>query len=176
MEKINFALLFIFSISVVSLASEMVIVDVHRTIPLSDDEPAYKDYAISTTDTSALKKHLVVNVKRRLQIKDASTKSVGEVETTVGQVRIIHVDKKVAIAREYKLVPRDEEVALDQVGIMTGDTIDLAGSFTDSKPIPVKKKDREPSSAVQTEKIIPLLVVPAEASKLLVNPLAIPEI
>lgn len=176
MEKIYFALLFLFSFSFVTFASEMVIVDVHRNIPLSEDEPAYKDFAISTADTSALKKHLVVNVKRRLQIKDSSTKSVGEVETTVGQVRIIHVDKKVAIAREYKLISRDDEVALDQVGIMTGDYIDLAGSFTDAKPTSAKKKEREPSSLVPTEKITPLLVVPTEPPKLMINPLAIPEI
>ena len=176
MEKIYFTLLFIFSVSVVSFASEMVIVDVHRNIPLSEDEPVYKDFAISASDTSSLKKHLVVNVKRRLQIKDASAKSVGDIETTVGQVRIIHVDKKVAIAREYKLVSRDDEVALDQVGIMTGDSIDLAGSFTDSKPIASKKKEREPSSTTTTEKAVPLLLVPAEAPKLLVNPLALPEI
>lgn len=176
MEKIYFTLLFIFSVSVVSFASEMVIVDVHRNIPLSEDEPAYKDYAISASDTSALKKHLVVNVKRRLQIRDASAKSVGEVETTVGQVRIIHVDKKVAIAREYKLVSREDEVSLDQVGIMTGDSIDLAGSFTDSKPIASKKKEREPSSRGAIEKVIPTPVVPAEVPKLQINPLAVPEI
>ncbi len=176
MEKINYALLFLFTFSVTCFASEMAIVDVHRNIPLADDEPVYKDYSISTTDASALKKHLVVNVKRRLQIKDASTKSVGEVETTVGQLRIIHVDKKVAVAREYKLISRDDEVVLDQVGIMTGDYIDLAGSFTDSKPIALKKKEREPSSTIIIDKVVPLLVVPAEASKPLLNPLAIPEI
>ena len=176
MEKIYFALLFLFSFSVVTFAGEMVIVDVHRNIPLSEDEPAYTDFAISMADSSALKKHLVVNVKRRLQIRDSSAKSVGEVETTVGQVRIIHVDKKVAVAREYKLISRNDEVVLDQVGIMTGDYIDLAGSFTDSKPAVIKKKEREPSSTLSTEKVTPLLLIPTETPKLMINPLAIPEI
>lgn len=176
MEKIYFSILLIFSVSVVSLAGEMVIVDVHRNIPLSEDEPVYKDFAISSADTSALKKNLVVSVKRRLQIKDASSKSVGEVETIVGQVRIIHVDKKIAIAREYKLVSRDDEVGLDQIGIMSGDSIDLAGSFTDSKPITSKKKEREPSNTAAEVKVIPMLIVPSEAQKLQLNPLAIPEI
>ncbi|MBC7421699.1 MAG: hypothetical protein H7328_13300 [Bdellovibrio sp.] len=116
-------------------ADEILIVDVRRNITLSDDEIAYKDFYLNAGEGSGLKKNLVINVKRRLSIKDQAAKSVGNFETVVGQMRIILVDGKVAVGREYKLQPRDEEPMLEQLGMMTGDRLDLAGSFIDnSKP------------------------------------------
>lgn len=168
MKKISFVFLALFFIQSLLQANELVIVDVHRNIPLSDEEPIFKDFAISLGESSNLKKNLVVFVKRKISIKDSTAKAVGEIETNVGQLRIIHVDKKIAIAREYKLIPRDEEVALDQLGIMTGDYIDLTGSFMDSKPLTVKKKEREPSSQENP--------IPAEVQKFRLNPSATSEI
>ena len=174
MKKNIFVFLILFFSLTLTWANQMVVVDVHRNIPLADDEPVFKDFLISFDESANLKKNLVVFVKRKINIKDSTAKSIGEVETTVGQLRIIHVDKKIAVAREYKLIPRDDEMALDQIGIMTGDSIDLAGSFTDSKPIVAKKKEREPSSS---QAVVPLVNPPSsEGQKFRLNPSATPEI
>lgn len=168
-----------------TFADVISIIDVHRNIPLAEDDPVYKDFAINSGESAGLKKNLVVVVKRKVSIKDASAKSFGEIETVVGQIKIIQVDKKVAIGREYKLLPRDEEMSLDQIGIMTGDRIDLSGSFIDSKPT-LKKKVREPSSqatahAEGTETDQPAnnsldkSKIP-ETQQIRTNPLAVPEI
>lgn len=126
--------------SLALIAADISIVEVRRNITLSDEDTVYKDFYLNAGEGSGLKKNLVVNVKRRIFVKDTNSKSVGDFETTVGQVRIIQVEGKVAVAREYKLFSRDEEAMVEQIGIMTGDRIDLGGSFIDNtKPAPKRK-------------------------------------
>lgn len=140
-------------------AVDINIVDVRRNITLADEDSVYKDFYLNAGDGSGLKKNLVVNVKRRLSVKDSNAKNIGEFETIIGQLRVIHVEGKVAIAREYKLFSRDEEPMIEQIGLMTGDRIDLAGSFIDNAKPVVKKKiadvipevDREPASDLQPQ-------------------------
>lgn len=138
----------LFVVSTLTLhAQEILVVDVKRNITLSDSDPIYKDYYLSAGDGSSLKKNLVVNIKRKITIKESATKNIGDFETVVGQLKVIHVGNKVSVAREFKLTPRDEEPMLEQIGIMAGDKVDLAGSFVDySKP-----KRQTAESEVKTE-------------------------
>ncbi|MBX3039144.1 MAG: hypothetical protein KF789_00380 [Bdellovibrionaceae bacterium] len=116
-------------------ADELTIVDVRRNIPLSDSEPAYKDFYLAGGSVSSLKKNLVVTAVRRTNIRDArGTQSYGEIDIPVGQLRILGVFGNVAVAREYKLLSRDENPMLEQTGLMSGDRIELKGSFVDDKP------------------------------------------
>ena len=122
-------------------AQEISVIDVKRNITLSDADAVFKDFYLNAGDSSALRKNMVVNVKRKINVKDASTKTIGDIETLVGQIKIIHIGGKVAVAREHRLVPRDEEPVLEQIGIMTGDRIDMVGAFIDNtKPVPKNKK------------------------------------
>jgi hypothetical protein len=147
-----------FSQSVFSAPLE--VVDVKRNIPLSETEPVYKDFYIKVSSQSDLKKNQVVKATRKISVKDASLKAVGDFITTVGLLKIIQVSDSIAVAREFKLLPRDNEAMIDQIGIMVGDEIDTSESFTDNlKPVknaelPVKelKKELEKKSEVPTEK------------------------
>lgn len=122
-------------------AQEISVIDVKRNITLSDTDVVYKDFYVNAGESSALRKNMIVNVKRKMNVKDASTKTIGDIETLVGQIKIIHVGTKVSVAREHKLVPRDEEPVLEQIGIMSGDRVDLVGAFIDNtKPVPKTKK------------------------------------
>lgn len=112
-------------------ADNLEIVDVKRNIPLAESDPIYKDYYIK--GSSGLKKNLIVKAVRKIEVKDASLKSIGHFKTTVGLVKIIETSDSVAIAREYKLLPRADEPMVEQIGIMVGDEIDLAGSYTEEK-------------------------------------------
>lgn len=155
--------LFLFSILMLTslnlIAADINIVDVRRNITLSDEDTVYKDFYLNAGEGSGLKKNLVVNVKRRLSVKDQNTKIVGDFETTIGQLRVIHVEGKIAIAREYKLTSRDEEAMIEQIGLMMGDRIDLSGAFIDNtKPVTKKKMaeitietHREPAALPGTE-------------------------
>lgn len=158
--------LFLFSILILTslnlIAADINIVDVRRNITLSDEDTVYKDFYLNAGEGSGLKKNLVVNVKRRLSVKDQNTKIVGDFETTIGQLRVIHVEGKVAIAREYKLFSRDEEAMIEQIGLMMGDRIDLSGSFIDNtKPVSKKKvaevmieTHREPAALPETDSTV----------------------
>ncbi|MBC7754146.1 MAG: hypothetical protein H7Z71_07920 [Moraxellaceae bacterium] len=113
------------------------IVDVKRNIPLAETEPVYKDFYIKVSNSSDLKKNQVVKASRKIIVKDASMKAVGDFMTTVGLLKIVQVSDTIAVAREFKLLPRDNEAMVDQIGIMVGDEIDTTDSFTD-KTQPVK--------------------------------------
>ncbi|MBX2987549.1 MAG: hypothetical protein KF802_06600 [Bdellovibrionaceae bacterium] len=125
-------------------ADDLRIVDVRRNIPLSDDEPVYKDYYLSAGETGGLKKNLVVTAVRKITVRDANgTQTYGEMEVPVGQLRVIGVFGKIAVAREYKLLSRDDNPMLEQTGLMVGDAIEIKGSFVDDKPLSLKKKVSE---------------------------------
>lgn len=137
------------------------IVDVKRNIPLAETEPIYKDFYIKISGKSDLKKNQVVKATRKIIVKDAGMKAVGDFVTTVGLLKIIQVSDSIAVGREFKLLPRDNEAMIDQIGIMVGDEIDTSESFNDvSKPVktaeaPVKelKKDLEKQSEVPTDSV-----------------------
>ena len=133
-------------------SEDMSIVEVRKNIPLSDTEIVYKDFYIKAGSESGLKKNLVVTAVRKSTVKDAvGINSVGEVVVAVGQLKIISVQNHLAIAREYKIISRDEEPVLEQSGVMIGDQIDLTGSFTDNKKLVYKK----PVAEVTTPAIAP---------------------
>lgn len=113
-------------------AEPMQIVDVKRNIPLSNEEAPFKDFYIKVSSKDALKKNQIVKAVRKITVKDAAQKSIGDFTTTVGLLKIIHTSDSIAVAREFKLVPRDSEPMLEQVGIMNGDEIDLTESYVEN--------------------------------------------
>lgn len=128
--KILFTLLLTFSLKTV--AEEMTIFEVHRNIPLADTDPIYKDFYIKGNEASGLKKNLVVQVNRKMTLRDASGSQVmGEVVAPVGQLKIIAVYGKIAVAREYKNYSREDLPMLETPWFMIGDSIELKESFLD---------------------------------------------
>ncbi len=117
-----------------AFSADINVIDVRRNIPLSDEAPVYKDFYINAGTEAGLKKNLVVNVIRKMAIRDAAgTQSYGDFDILVGQLKIIAVKGRLAIAREYKLASRDDEPMLEQIGLMIGDRLELDGSFVESK-------------------------------------------
>ncbi len=116
-----------------AFSADVNIVEVRRNIPLSDEAPVYKDFYINAGSDAGLKKNLVVNVIRKMTVRDASgVQSYGDFDILVGQLKVIAVQGRLAIAREYKLISRDDEPMLEQIGMMVGDRLELAGSFVDT--------------------------------------------
>lgn len=133
-------------------AGELSIIDVRRNIPLSDDEPAYKDFYLAGDQVSSLKKNMVVTAVRKTPIRDSlGTQTYGEIDIPVGQLRVIAIYGNVAVAREYKLLSRDELPMLEQIGMMSGDLIELKGSFIDNKPAAKPKSVSETEAAQARE-------------------------
>lgn len=148
-------------------AQDMVVVDVRRNITLSENDPVYKDFYINTSPSSGLKKNLVVTAVRKINIRDASgSNAVGEIVVPVGQLKIIAVYSRVAVAREFTLLSRDELPMLEQTGIMSGDRIDIKGAFIDTSKPQRKQAAQPPTNATEvfatlTTSVNTSLVTPA---------------
>ncbi|MEK2646679.1 hypothetical protein [Bdellovibrio sp. BCCA] len=148
-------------------AADPTVVDVRRNITLSEDDTVYKDFYINADASAGLKKNLVVTAVRKINIRDASGASaVGEIFVPVGQLKIIAVYDKVAVAREYALLSRDELPMLEQTGIMTGDRIEVKGSFIDNSKSKPKRKVAEETvpPATTTAVVVNTTVVTSPAS------------
>ncbi|WP_415063245.1 hypothetical protein [Bdellovibrio sp.] len=158
-----FIFMLLFGFTQESKAGEISVVDVRRNITLSEDDPVYKDFYINAGPGSGLKKNLVITAVRKINVRDASgANAVGEILVPVGQLKVIAIFDKVAVAREYTLLSRDELPMLEQTGIMSGDRIDLQGSFIDnSKPKPKRKVAEEDQATNTTAMVAITTAVPA---------------
>jgi len=113
-------------------ADDIVIVDARKNIPLADDEPSFKDFYLSG-NVSSLKKNSLITVVRNHTVKDSSgSQSLGELAIPVGQLKVIFIQGKVAVAREHKLFSRSDLPMLEQTGLMIGDRIDLDSKVADN--------------------------------------------
>jgi hypothetical protein len=122
-----------------AFSADLSIVDARRNIPLSDTDPVYKDFYINAGASEGLKRNMVVTVTRKMSIRDASgTQVFGDLEVPVGQIKIIALADRVAVAREHKLTSRDGEAMLEQMGLMIGDRLSMEGSFVDNKKASAK--------------------------------------
>ncbi len=130
--------------------AEITIIDVRKNIPLSDEDPSYTDFYLNAGDNEGLKKNMVVTVFRTINVRDASgAQSFGEISIPVGQVKVVAVFQKIAVGREYKLLPRDVNPMLEQIGLMSGDRIELKDSFVDNS-VPKRK----PQAVAATPKVV----------------------
>ncbi|WP_413295219.1 hypothetical protein ACLSU7_09100 [Bdellovibrio sp. HCB185ZH] len=156
--------------------ASMTIVDVRRNITLANDEEPYKDFYIAADASSGLKKNMVVTAVRKINVRDASgANAVGEILVPVGQLKIIAIYDKVAVAREFTLLSRDDLPMLEQVGIMTGDRIETRGSFIDnSKPKRKKVAEAPPVQSATVTTVAVAVTTPAPAAKELQAPMALP--
>jgi hypothetical protein len=125
-----------------AFGEELSVIEVRRNIPLADTEPVYKDYYINSGTNVGLKKNMVITATRKMTVKDATgTSTFGEIIIPVGQLKVIYVQDQIAVAREFKLISRDDEPMIEQIGVMIGDKVDLAGSFIDKKKSSAKKTE-----------------------------------
>lgn len=123
-----FLILLIASISGITkqlLAADIAIVEVRRNIPLADSDPVFRDFYINAGSESGYKKNMTIKAIRKLTIKDPKGSSaLGEISVLVGQLKIISAQNGISVAREVKLIPRDDEPMLEQNGLMIGDLIE----------------------------------------------------
>lgn len=158
----NFIAISIVMSSIPAFAEEFSVIDVRRNITLADNDPVYKDFYINAGEGSGLKKNLVVTAVRKLTIRDASgAQAFGEIMVPVGQLKVIAVFGKIAVAREFTLLSRDELPMLEQTGIMTGDRIDLQGAFIDTSKPKRKTAEAAPAAAIAVAALTaPVVIAP----------------
>lgn len=140
-------LLLLFAWEVFAADDSLRIIEVRRNIPLADNDPVYRDYYINAGLDNGLKPNQVVTAVRKINAKDAAgTLSFGELLIPVGQLKIIFAQNRIAVAREYKLLSRDELPMLEQMGFLIGDQIELKGSFIDNRKSSAKTHTQKESA------------------------------
>ena len=108
-------------------AAEVTIANAKRNIPLTDTELTYKDYYMTVDASLGVQRNVILNVYRKQLLSDATgTQSLGELKILVGQLKVIALDRNIAVAREVKLISRENEPMLEQTGIMIGDLVEVA--------------------------------------------------
>ncbi len=124
MMKANLVFLTMILLNVQTWAQDVTIAFVKRDIPLSDNDPVIKDYYLTSTENLKLKKNQIVNVIRTTTVKDQSgAQLLGSFEVPVGQLKVIDIQGRIAVAREIKLTSREERALIDQPGFLMGDKV-----------------------------------------------------
>lgn len=142
MKRILLSLLF-FLFYIRSIAeAEIQIIQVKRNIPLSDEEPIYKDYYLSGGSKNGLRMNLVVPVNRWVNLREnnQSQDQALKILEPVAWLKIIYVQDQLAVARLYEPSNYKNDPILEQPGVMIGDIVSLDNSFL-PKPNKTLPKD-----------------------------------
>jgi hypothetical protein len=106
--------------------SDLSIVFVRKSIPMSEQEPAHRDLYLSGGSGQGVKKDQIYIVFRKVQVRDASgSVAFGEIEIPVGEIKVISSYDRVAVARDLAFYSRDSYPTLEISGTMAGDVVKL---------------------------------------------------
>ena len=138
-------------------SAEITIFDVRRTLRMSDNEPVFHDYYVNGGIESGLAVGQVITVTRKLPLYDNyQNRSAGDLHLKVARLKIIHVQKGLAVGRLQSEFTRDNAPLLEDPFIMVGDDLDMATATTgketasaDSSSAPAPAAAPEPKPAAK---------------------------
>lgn len=131
-----------------SASAELTIFDVRRTLRMSDSEPVYHDYYVNGGNESGLAVGQVITVTRKLPLYDNyQNRSAGDLHLKVARLKIIHVQKGLAVGRLQSEFTRDNAPLLEDPFIMVGDELDLATATSERKEASVEPVEAKPTVA-----------------------------
>lgn len=138
--------------------AELTVFDVRRSLPMSDGEKIFRDYYINGGSEAGLSVGMVVTVQRRVPLYDNySNHSAGDLDLKVAKIKIIHVQKGLAVARLHGEFTRDNAPLLEDNFIMIGDRLNMATATSDGdkkadaeKPNEAPVADATPAEAIKT--------------------------
>ncbi len=134
-------------------AEDFSIIEVKRNIQMSETDPVARDYYINAGSQQGLKNNMVLSVYRRVPVRDPSGgQTLGDVQMPVGQLKVLFLQDRLAVAREYQLKDFEEAPVLDQKGVMIGDKVQLEGAFIEKKKPVVKRTTASEESPHAKEK------------------------
>jgi hypothetical protein len=128
---------------------------------MSDKDPVYRDFIINGGSESGLSVGMLVNVQRRLPLYDSyQNRSAGDLRLKVARIKIIAVQKGLAVARLHSEFTREETPILEDNFIMVGDQIDLSSAGSDKKA-EAPSESKEPTAAQPAPKPEPVAATPS---------------
>ncbi len=159
-------LLPIFLCSPQVFAKDVTVFDVRRPLAMENGENLPKDYFFNAGSNDGLKRGMLVNVNRRQALYDQYlNKSPGDLAVPIGQLRIIHVQPDMSVARLESMQSRDNTPSAEFEAVMVGDKIDLSTA----RMAPQK-------TAALEEMAIPVVPAPAAQAPSVVAPIEKPSL
>ncbi len=138
-------------ISPMSLAADYSIFEIHKTLPMENNEPAFKDYYVNAGGESGIKKGMYLNVIRNSSVLDpAKNSNQGSLKIQIAKLHIIQVDKHISVGRLVTQTSNDERPGVDYEGIMIGDVLDIDSASMEA-PVAVKAKRKTASADIDQE-------------------------
>lgn len=120
---------FILSLLLPTAHADLTIFDVRRNLPMSDQEKVYRDFYINGGSESGLSVGMVLTVQRRLPLYDSyQNRSAGDLDLKVAKLKIIHVQKGLAVGRLHTEFTRENAPLLEDNFVMVGDSLDLTSA------------------------------------------------
>lgn len=142
--------------------ADLTIFDVRKNLPMSDDEKVLRDFYINAGSEAGLATGMVITVQRRMPLYDSyQNRSAGDLDLKVAKIKVIHVQKGLAVARLHSEFTRENAPLLEDPFIMVGDRLDLASATSDKDG---KKADHDSGKAdepVASHKSEPTITVNA---------------
>ncbi len=109
-----------------TFAKEITVFDVRKNIPMTNEDPIYKDFYISGGLEDGIKVGMTVDVVRRINIIDAFQKQTDRtLDVKIGELKIIHVQKNISVGRLHRLETTEQGPIVEYDTIMSGDVLDI---------------------------------------------------
>jgi len=114
--------------------ADLAIFDMRKNLAMSNSETVYRDFYINGGSESGLSVGMVLTVQRRLPLYDSyQNRSVGDLNLKVAKIKIIHVQRGLAVGRLHVEFTREASPLLEDPFIMVGDRLDLSSASHDKK-------------------------------------------
>lgn len=137
--------------------ADLTIFDVRKNLPMSDHDPVYRDFIINGGSESGLSAGMLITVQRRVPLYDSyQNRSAGDLHLKVARIKIIHVQKGLAVARLHSEFTREGTPLLEDNFIMIGDQLDLSSASSDKKAEQPSNNESASSTAAVEAKHTPL--------------------
>jgi len=131
-------------------ADEITIFDMRKSLSLSNDEKSYRDFYINKGNESGLKVGMVITVTRKVPMYDSyQNRSAGDLLVEVGKIKIIQVQKGLAVAREFESISRENTPMLEDYYLMVGDQLDLGSAHMEKKPKTAQASPEKPETVAR---------------------------
>jgi hypothetical protein len=126
------------------------IFEVRKNLPMSDSDPVYRDFYVNGGSEVGLTQGSILTVRRHLPLYDSyQNRSAGDLDLRVAKVKVIHVQRGLAVVRLHSEFTRDQSPLLEENFIMVGDLLDLDSASSDKSD----KKTADSSDEAKAEPV-----------------------
>lgn len=137
-------------------AQEVTVFDVRKNLPMSDDEPVYRDFYINAGSNAGIKSGMIITVIRKRALYDPyQNNNPSDLSVPVGELKVIHVQKDMSVARLHRTFDRDNMPILEFNFILVGDRLDLGTAHFGGGEKSEKAKAPTKSAAAETPIMVP---------------------